>query len=170
MSVPQQKFREIVFQMLYSYALSSPDEDEIENLIMKELSVTKKTVKTALDKVRAILSQQKEIDALIAKASISYSFERIQTVEKNILRLGVFELFYDEEIPPKVAISEALRLARKFATPESATFINALLDHMYKESLGEKSDITAMDESSKNLELSEEQARKAIEEQQQKEL
>lgn len=166
MAVPQQKFREIVFQMLYSYVLSCPDEDEIENLIMKELSVTKKTVKMALDKVKAILSQQKEIDDLIAKASLSYSFERIQTVEKNILRLGVYELFYDDEIPPKVAISEALRLARKFATPESATFINALLDHIYKESLGEKSDLKAMDESSKNLELSEEQARKAIEEQQ----
>ena len=54
--------------------------------------------------------------------------------------MGVFELLFDPLIPPKVAIAEAIRLSRKFNTPESASFVNALLDHLYQESLGEHGD------------------------------
>lgn len=168
MAVPQQKYRELVFLMLYSYAEGSPDENEVERLLMKELSVTKKNVKLALEKVKAILKQKSEIDEKIAKASLSYAFERIQTVEKNILRLGVYELFYEDGIPPKVSISEAIRLSRKFATKESSAYINAILDHLYKESVGAASDLSAIQESAENLIQSEELAKKAIEEEKKK--
>ena len=128
MALPQQKFREIVFQALYSLELGGSDKDEIISLLMKELQVTKKTVREAFDQVLKIVACKEEIDALIAKTSTSYAFERIQTVEKNILRLSCYELLHDPEMPPKVVIAEGLRLARKFGTPESANFVNALLD------------------------------------------
>jgi N utilization substance protein B len=48
------------------------------------------------------------------------------------LRLGIFEIFFDSEIPAKVAIAEAIRLCRKFGTPESSQFVNAILDGVYK--------------------------------------
>ena len=137
MALPQEKFREIVFQLLYSYDLSYSTEEEMHALLTKELAVTKKNVREAQEKVNLIHQNQDEIDLLIGKASLSYTFERIQTVERNILRLGVFEILYDKEIPPKVAIAEALRLARKFGTPESATFVNAVLDSIYKTMMGE---------------------------------
>ena len=75
--------------------------------------------------------------------------------------MGVYELLYDESIPPKVAISEAMRLAKKFGTPESATFVNALLDAIYKSSLGEQLDVTRLSESAKQLRKSEEIALEA---------
>lgn len=140
MSIPQQKFREIVFQLLYSYDIGQPDKTAMVNLLMKELSVTKKTMETAHQRMEEILSVRKEIDKLISNTSKSYDFQRIQMVERNILRLGTYEIYYDENIPPKVAIAEAMRLARKFSTAEAANFVNAILDTLYKLQQGETVD------------------------------
>jgi transcription antitermination protein NusB len=161
MSLPQQKFREIVFQMLYSYDLGKAKDEDMVPLLMAELSVTKKAVLNAQERVNLIQEKQPEIDLLIAKKSLSYSFERIQSVERNVLRLGVYELLYDDEIPPKVAIAEALRLARKFGSPESASFVNAILDNFYKESLGEQADTVMISKAIDNLAKSEEIAKEA---------
>lgn len=161
MPVPQNKFREIVFQILYSYDLSQSDEDEIVDLLMKELSVTRKTVREALDRAKEIILVREETDSMITHASFSYAFNRIQSVEKNVLRLGVFELFFDDKIPPKVAISEAMRLARKFGSPESANFVNAILDALYKASKGEEVDADRISKTSDQLVEIEEEAKKA---------
>jgi transcription antitermination protein NusB len=136
MPLPIQKFREILFQLLYSYDTGKPREDDMIPLIMKEVSVTKKTVKEAQARVNLILEKLPSIDKIIGHTSTSYSFERIQNVERNILRIGIYELLFDDDIPPKVAIAEAIRLARKFGSPESASFINALLDNVYKSNEG----------------------------------
>jgi len=163
MPVPQQKFRELVFQMLYGYDMGHTDESELISLLMKELSVTKKTTLEAHAKVTKIAAVLPELDDMINQTSTSYNFNRIQTVERNILRLGLYELLFDDSIPPKVAISEALRLARKFATPESATFVNAILDTLYKVSKGEHFNPDNILKVSQQLEESEERAKKAIE-------
>lgn len=152
MTIPQQKFREIVFQILYSYDIGHAQEEDMIELIMKELEVTKKIVRAAIERVSLIKAKQNEIDKLIKNTSQSYAFERIQTVEKNILRIGAFELLYDDQIPPKVAISEAMRLARKFSTPEAASFVNAVLDNLYKAKLGEQIDPQSIQKSLKAME------------------
>lgn len=136
MAVPQQKFREIVFQLLFSYDMANPHKQDMESLLMKELCVTRKTLREAQTKVDCILAQIAAIDAQIAAICISYDFSRIQRVEKNVLRLGVYELFMEEAIPQKVAISEAMRLARKFSTKEAASFVNAVLDALRKKAEG----------------------------------
>lgn len=136
MPLPIQKFREILFQLLYSCDVGNPLEKDMIPLIMKEVSVTKKTVKEAQARVNLIIEKLPTIDSIIGHTCTSYSFERIQNVEKNILRIGTYELLFDDQIPPKVAIAEAIRLARKFGSPESAAFINALLDNVYKSNEG----------------------------------
>ncbi|MBA2728858.1 MAG: transcription antitermination factor NusB [Parachlamydiaceae bacterium] len=137
MAIPQAKFREIVFQLLYSYDTGHAQEDDLIQLLMKELAVTKNALRQANLKVDQVHEFKDELDKAIASVSQSYGFERIQSVERNILRLGAYELIYDDSIPPKVAIAEAMRLARKFGSPESASFVNAILDNLYKSSLGE---------------------------------
>lgn len=158
MALSQQKFREIVLQLLYSQDIGQPDEIAMIHLIMAELAVSKKNVRLAQEKVHLILEKLAEIDSLISSVSISYDFERIQKVTKNILRLGVFELFHDQNIPPKVVIAEAIRLSRKFSTPESASFVNALLDHLYQSSKGERADPRLLAEQSQTLAKSEQAA------------
>jgi N utilization substance protein B len=168
MALPLQKFREIVFQLLYSYDTATPDEEAIVELMMNELAVSKKNVKLAQERVQQVLSHLPEIDAHIASVSLSYDFDRIQKVTKNILRLAIFELLFDHTIPPKVAIAEAIRLSRKFSTRESASFVNAILDHVYQSILGNQTtDLKEIEAHAQRLKESEEQAQQASLEQQQ---
>jgi transcription antitermination protein NusB len=138
MPLPAKKFREMVFQMLYSFDFSYGEAGDVIDMLMHELKVTKKSAGEASQKVKAILDRKNEIDEMIRPASTEYQFERISSVEKNILRLGVYELCFDDAIPEKVAITEAIRLCRKFGTPESAHFVNAILDSIYKKVVGNK--------------------------------
>ncbi len=130
MAFSPQKFREIVFQLIYSDDFGA-DESSIE-MLMAQLAVTKRIVREASAVKDKLLEKKKEIDDVIRTHSESYEFERIPRVERNVLRLGVYELLFVKEVPPKVAIAEAIRISRKFATAEAATFVNAILDSIYK--------------------------------------
>lgn len=136
MSIPIQKFRELVFQLLYSYDIGNPTEEDMIDLMSTQLEVSDQTVREALLYIQEIRKTFPFLDDMIAKTSKAYEFDRIPLVEKNILRLGIYELFYSkQEIPPKVVIAEAIRLSKKFSTPESLTFINAIMDQLYKKKL-----------------------------------
>jgi N utilization substance protein B len=137
MPLPPAKFREIVFQLLYARDFHPSDEDETIEMVMRELKVAKPHLRKAMERVLAIEEKLPLIDKEIAKASKSYDFERIPRVERNILRLGAFELLFDPSIPFLVAFAEAIRLTKKFSTPEGSTFVNAVLDAIYQEKKSE---------------------------------
>ena len=132
MGLPRKKFREVVFQMLYSHHFYLVDDVEFVPFMMKILKTTKKNVKEAYDRILLISKELSNIDEIIEKDAIDYKIERISKVELNVLRLGLFELLYDKEIPSKVAITESVRICRKFGSRDSAKFINAILDSEYK--------------------------------------
>ncbi len=131
MALPPQKFREAVFQMLYSQGFESSQEEDLIPFMMHELKTTRSAMAQAHARAQAILAQLVELDAQLAALSTEYAVERISGVEKTILRLALFEMGHDASIPPKVAIAEAIRLCRKFGTPESAQFVNAILDKAF---------------------------------------
>ena len=132
MPLPKQKFRELVLLLLYSHDFSQGEEEDCLNLVMQELKVSKKYLLEAQNLRRAIEAKKEVIDEEIRQNATSYEFDRIPGIERNILRLGAYELLFFQEIPGKVAIAEAIRLSRKFASPESATFVNAVLDAIYQ--------------------------------------
>ena len=132
MALQIQKLREIVFHLLYSNDFESLNED-LFPFLMEHHQVTKKNIYMAQEIVNELKKHREEIDQSIKANSKDYEFDRIPRVEKNLLRLGIYEMNFSKEVPPKVAISEAMRLARKFATAESAHFINAVLDTIYKQ-------------------------------------
>ena len=135
MALSPQKSREIVFQLLYSHDFLLGEGDDMIDFMMEQLSVTKKSMKEAEERYKQISSHLVEIDEQICRFSLAYDFDRIGRVEKSILRLGVYELCHQEVVPSKVAISEAIRLTRKFSTSESGSFINAVLDSILKDRL-----------------------------------
>lgn len=135
MALSQQKFREIVLQMLYSIDIGESEEDNLIELIAHELAIGKKSCKEAFLKASKVLSCREALDALIAMSATSYEFDRIHTVECNVLRLAVYELLLDEKIPAKVAIAEGIRLTKKFSTPEAVSFVNAILDCIYQQKI-----------------------------------
>ena len=77
-----------------------------------------------------------EIDRLIRHHAEHWRLERMAVVDRNILRLGIYEICHHQETPPAVVINEALEIARKFSGEESVKFINGLLDHVRKEAAG----------------------------------
>jgi N utilization substance protein B len=78
------------------------------------------------------LEHKPEIDGIIQKFSEHWRLERMAVVDRNILRLAVFEFLYETETPTTVVINEALEIARKFSTEESTQFINGILDAINK--------------------------------------
>jgi len=132
MVVPQRKFREIVFQMVYSRDFNDEADAKVLSSMLDQFVVTRKVLHHAFAKVEKIFAILGEIDTLISKFSKDYDFKRISRVERNILRLGVYELRLEGEVPPKVAIAEAIRLSRKFGTPEGGAFVNAVLDAIFQ--------------------------------------
>lgn len=162
MSIARQKFREIIFLILYCRDQNNNLDAHTQKLLMEQLAVTKKNIQNANVYAERIQKHFTEIDQMISDTAFSYEFERIQLVERNILRLGIFELFYDKSNPPKVVISEALRLAKKFGTPSAAAFVNAILDALFKKTLGEKTDDEAFNNTLKELKKSEEISKNII--------
>jgi N utilization substance protein B len=130
MALGPTKKREIVLQLLYSCEFGSCSEEDQIHFIMRELQVSKQHAKDAYQRAMSIFAKQKELDSLIQQASHSYDVGRIQAVERNILRLVFFELFFEKELSKEIAIAEAKRLARKFSTKDAASFIHALVDHI----------------------------------------
>lgn len=82
--------------------------------------------------MEGILEHRDEIDGLIVQFAPQWPLEQITVVDRNVLRIGIFELKYSNDIPPKVAINEAIELAKTFGGPSSGKFVNGVLGSVYK--------------------------------------
>ncbi|MEK7653432.1 MAG: transcription antitermination factor NusB [Patescibacteria group bacterium] len=87
--------------------------------------------------IKGVIKNQKEIDGLIIKFAPEWPLEQITIIDRNVLRLGVFELKFDDNIPAKVAINEAIELAKAFGGESSGKFVNGVLGAVFRE-MGEK--------------------------------
>jgi len=85
--------------------------------------------------VKGVMTNLSQIDKIIEKAAPEWPLDQIAAVERNILRIGLYELLYGskEEVPPKVAINESIELAKTFGGESSGRFINGVLGTVYKE-------------------------------------
>ena len=83
--------------------------------------------------INGVIDKLKKIDAVINKYSINWPVEQLTVIDRNVLRIGIYELKMDPEIPAKVAIDEAIELAKGFGGPASGRFANGVLGTMYKE-------------------------------------
>jgi len=83
--------------------------------------------------VEGVLKNINEIDELIKKYATEWPLEQITIIDRNILRLGIFELKFDPDIPSKVAINEAIEVAKTYGGESSGKFVNGVLGAIYKE-------------------------------------
>jgi len=83
--------------------------------------------------IEGMLAHLPEIDHRITRYCENYEFRRISAVDRNVLRLGIFEMFYRDDIPPVVSINEAVDIAKKFSTQDSGKFVNGILDKVKSE-------------------------------------
>ena len=88
--------------------------------------------------VKGVLDNSDKIDALISKYATDWPLDQITIVDRNILRIGAYELLCREDIPPKVAINEAIEIAKAFGGESSGKFVNGVLGAMFKNELSEE--------------------------------
>lgn len=86
--------------------------------------------------VRGVVAHQERIDALLAEHAQGWTLERMPGVDRNVLRLGVYEILYVDDVPDAVAVSEAVALARDLSTDESPTFVNGVLGAVVRQTAG----------------------------------
>jgi N utilization substance protein B len=122
--------REVALQILYLLEQNpAVDPAQVEQFLTRRLRDPKLVSFTQglIDGVRA---HQTHIDGLISAVAENWRLDRMATIDRNILRLGAYELVYCPEIPSKVAINEALELAKRYSTSQSSRFVNGLLDRL----------------------------------------
>lgn len=118
------KFREIVVQILF--ALDLGGDPTVLELVMEEAKIARTHAKKAYQLAEKIREGIPTWDHYIAQVAKEYTIERIPTVEKNILRYAAFEIH--DGVDPSAMMKEAVRLARKFSTPEAGAFVHAIID------------------------------------------
>ena len=80
-----------------------------------------------------ILEHQSEIDEMLGQRTVGWKFERLALLDRNILRVGVYELLHCDDIPGEVALDEAVELAKKYGTEQARSFVNGILDRIWKD-------------------------------------
>jgi transcription antitermination protein NusB len=130
--------RSIVLQTLFEWDLNAIDKKAIVEVLERNVSefAPNKADMPFMEKLLdGILSKQNELDLVITKAAPEWPLDRISPVDRNILRLGLYELLFSErnEVPAKVAINEAIELAKQFGGENSSRFVNGVLGAVYKE-------------------------------------
>ena len=130
--------RSIVLQSLFEWDLNAIERKAVIEVLDRNIEefAPNKTDRPFMEKLlNGILSKQSEIDLVIAKAAPEWPIDRISPVDRNILRLGLFELLFADrtEVPAKVAINESIELAKQFGGDNSSRFVNGVLGAVYKE-------------------------------------
>lgn len=122
--------REVALQLLYQHDhIPTVDTEQIRSFLHRRLR-DRELEEFAAGLYDGVLAQRQEIDQRLAAVAENWSVERMAVVDRNILRLGALELLFQPETPPRVAIDEAVEMAKRYGTAESAAFVNGILDRL----------------------------------------
>jgi N utilization substance protein B len=128
----RRKARECALQMLYQIDLAGEAPERVLSGYWAEHDLRPPIREFAERLVSGTTADLERIDRLIAEAARNWRFERLALVDRNLLRLAVFELLHDPETPAKVVLNEAIEIAKKFGASESSPFVNGVLDGVRK--------------------------------------
>ena len=126
----RRKARICALQMLFQYDIAQPQVDELASNYWEAFGDDMGNVARDFSNNLALgaIARLDEIDALIKKRAEHWRIQRMAVVDRNILRLAIYEFLYEADTPKTVVINEALEIARRFSTFEATQFINGILD------------------------------------------
>lgn len=128
--------RELALQALYQLDLLGDEALEGLGRLLEQGGAGDDVRSFALELVHGCRRHRDELDARISATATNWALGRMAVVDRNILRLAVYELLYLPDTPAKVAINEAVDLAKRFSTGDSGAFVNGILDHIRAEASG----------------------------------
>jgi transcription antitermination protein NusB len=123
--------REIALQVLYQTEVNpGTPAEEVRWFIERRLLGDRKLVEFAEGLVAGVQAHQPHIDGLISEVAENWRLDRMAAIDRNILRLGAYEMLFCPDVPTKVAMNEALELAKRYSTAQSSRFVNGILDRL----------------------------------------
>ena len=130
--------RSIALQTLYEWDFFGNEKDALDNILernVKEFGPGLQDKEFVRSLTKGVEKHLVQIDAIIKITAPQWPIEQISMVDRNVLRVGIFELLYSDKkaVPPKVAINEAIELAKSFGGRNSGKFVNGVLGTVYKE-------------------------------------
>ena len=138
--------RSIAMQALFEWDFKGQPNDVLPTIMerdLKEFGPGLDETEFAKEIIEEVHKNLKEIDKIIAIYAPQWPIEQITIIDRNVLRIGIYELKFNNQVPPKVAINEAIELAKNFGGPSSGRFVNGVLGAIYKDLTGEKEEIPA---------------------------
>lgn len=130
---PRHYGRKAVFQALYSVQISQENDAKVLDDIMKRYNFDENTSKYVSDLFTKTVENKKFIVETISKYLENWIWSRVALLDRLILQMATAELFYIDDVPPKVTIAEAIQIAIEFSTSDSSAFVNGILDAIYKD-------------------------------------
>ena len=124
--------RETALKVIYQWDVGKNDLEIALKDRIAEVDLDPNNINFIETLVQGTLKNIEEIDQVIEQYLMEWSLDRVSSIDRNILRLGVFEILFKEDTPDKVAVNEAIELAKVFSTDQSAKFINGVLDKVLK--------------------------------------
>jgi len=131
----RRKSRESALQVLYQLNITKQDATAALKRFQEHFLSPGETDDFLKRLVLGVLEHFPQLDRLIEQYSENWRLDRINMIDRNILRMALFELLYCEEIPPKVTINEAIDLGKRFGSEDSGSFINGILDRIQNEAV-----------------------------------
>jgi N utilization substance protein B len=128
----RRKSRELALQALYQGELAGQARLLDFEEFCAHFQVSKKAIPYAIKLLGGVQEKSEEINQLISRYAENWRLERMSVIDRNILRLAVFELHYQDDVPTSVAINEAVEIAKRYSTDDSGSFINGILDGLAK--------------------------------------
>ncbi|MFZ7112837.1 MAG: transcription antitermination factor NusB [Desulfatiglandales bacterium] len=127
----RRRARELAIQVLFHMEYNSGDPEDCFQLVCDNFDPPEDIRPFSRELVLGVCGHRDELDRLISGSSKNWRLKRMSYVDRNILRIGVFEILFMKDIPPKVSIDEAVELGKIFGREESGSFINGILDHVF---------------------------------------
>lgn len=128
MSSNRRDLRIKAMQILYAWEISREPIEQIVRTVGGDVAPEKEQFALLERLVYTVLDHREECDELITKLAANWEFDRIAVIDRILLRIGICELFYFPEIPPKATINEAIEIAKRYSTEKSGKFVNGILD------------------------------------------
>jgi N utilization substance protein B len=119
--------RELAFRLLFQADVGGLPLDEVFAAAREGSDATDEVWSFATELARGAWEQRKELDPIIMRYASGWTLERMANADRNLLRLAIYEILHREEIPQSVSINEAVELAKRYSTADSAKFINGIL-------------------------------------------
>lgn len=128
---PRRKAREATMQALYALEINNGFPQDVLELCDDSFNNSDNNIYTR-ELFNCVVEKQSWADDLISQCLENWEYGRVAILDKILLRMGVSEIYHIEDVPPKVSISEMVEIAKVYSTEESSSFVNGILDTIYK--------------------------------------